>query len=72
MNIIPCDRFLRIKEVVARTGLSKATVYRKIEAGTFPEQVRIAERCCGWRESAITEWMRDPAAYSVDGFWLED
>ena len=72
MNFSPRDRFLRIKEVVARTGLSKATVYRKIEAGTFPEQVRIAERCCGWRESAITEWMLDPGAYSVHDYLLED
>ncbi|WP_334185875.1 helix-turn-helix transcriptional regulator [Novosphingobium sp.] len=72
MNIIPRDRFMRIKEVVARTGLSRATVYRKIDAGTFPEQVRIAERCCGWRESAITEWMRDPVAYTVDDYFFED
>ncbi|PZQ50979.1 MAG: AlpA family transcriptional regulator [Novosphingobium pentaromativorans] len=72
MNVMPRDRFLRIKEVVGRTGLSRATVYRKIEAGTFPEQVHISERCCGWRESAITEWMRDPATYSVDDFSLED
>ncbi len=72
MNIMPRDRFMRIKEVVDRTGLSKATVYRKIETGAFPRQVRIAERCCGWRESAITEWMLDPVAYSVDDCFLED
>ncbi len=68
MNVMRPDRFLRIKEVVCRTGLSRATVYRKIEAGSFPGQVRIADRCCGWRESAIMEWMHDPVAYSVDDF----
>lgn len=72
MNIMPRDRFLRINEVVIRTSLSRATLYRKIEAGTFPGQVRISERRCGWRESTITEWIRDPAAYSVDDFSLED
>lgn len=71
MSVMPPDRFLRIKEVVCRTGLSRATVYRKIEAGTFPGQVRIAERCCGWRESAIAEWMLDPFAYSVGDYFLE-
>lgn len=72
MNMMPADRFLRIKEVVGRTGLSRATVYRKIEAGTFPGQVRIADRCCGWRESAIMEWMRDPVTYSVDVFSFDN
>ncbi len=72
MNIMPRDRFLRINEVVSRTSLSRATLYRKIEAGTFPGQVRISERRCGWRESTITEWIRDPAAYAVDDFSIED
>ncbi len=72
MNIMPRDRFLRINEVVGRTSLSRATIYRKIEAGTFPGQVRISERCCGWRESTIAEWIRDPVAYSIDDFLLED
>jgi prophage regulatory protein len=72
MNLTRPDRFLRINEVLGRTGLSRSTLYRKIETGTFPEQVRIAERCCGWRESAITEWMSDPAAYTVYDYSLED
>lgn len=52
------ERILRIKTVLARTGLSRSTLYRKVDAGTFPRQVRIAERCMGWRESAINEWLR--------------
>lgn len=60
------DRFLRLKEVLNRTSLSRATLYRKIQKGTFPKQVRIATRCAGWRESAITEWMHNPIFYHVD------
>jgi prophage regulatory protein len=31
--------------------------------GTFPNQVRISEHCCGWRESAINRWIADPVTY---------
>jgi prophage regulatory protein len=60
------DRILRLKTVLDRTGLSRATLYRKIQNGTFPRQVRIAARCAGWRESAINDWMKNPMFYSVE------
>ena len=60
------DRILRLNTVLDRTGLSRATLYRKIRQGTFPRQVRIAARCAGWRESAVNDWMRNPMFYSVD------
>ena len=30
------DRIIRLKTVLARTGLSRSTIYRKIAEGTFP------------------------------------
>jgi prophage regulatory protein len=60
------DRILRLNAVLDRTGLSRSTLYRKIEGGTFPAQVRIATRCTGWRESAIAEWLRNPTLYNVE------
>jgi prophage regulatory protein len=64
-NDIP-DRILRLNTVLDRTGLSRATLYRKIQGGTFPRQVRIAARCTGWHESAVNEWIRNPMFYHVD------
>lgn len=60
------DRILRLNAVLDRTGLSRSTLYRKIENGSFPKQVRIAAHCVGWRESAVTEWSRNPMFYSVE------
>lgn len=60
------DRILRLPAVLDRTGLSRSTLYRKIQAGTFPKQVPISLRCAGWRESAVSEWMRNPIFYSAD------
>ncbi len=59
------ERILRIGTVLERTGLSRSTLYRRIESGTFPRQIKIAERCAGWRESAVNEWLRNPMFYSV-------
>jgi prophage regulatory protein len=67
MTAQPPDRILRLGAVLDRTGLSRSTLYRKIQMGTFPRQVRIAARCAGWRESAVNEWMRNPMFYQADG-----
>lgn len=60
------DRILRIGTVLEQTGLSRSTLYRKMEAGTFPRSLRISTRCAGWRQSAVNEWLRNPIFYSVD------
>jgi len=60
------DRILRLNSVLDRTGLSLATLYRKVADGTFPKQIRIASRCMGWRESAINDWLKNPMFYSVE------
>ncbi len=54
------DRFLRIKAVLNKTGLSRSTLYRRIDNGIFPRQVQLTERCVGWRESAVDAWMQNP------------
>jgi prophage regulatory protein len=54
------DRILRLNAVLDRTGLSRSTLYRKMQDGTFPKNVQISARCAGWRESAIEAWIRDP------------
>lgn len=36
------DRILRIKTVLERTGLSRSTMYRKMQNGTFPRNVQIS------------------------------
>jgi prophage regulatory protein len=59
------DRILRLNAVLDRTGLSRSTLYRKMQNGTFPKNVRISTRCAGWRESSVEEWMRNPMFYEV-------
>lgn len=64
MSAETASRILRLNAVLDRTGLSRSTLYRKVERGTFPAQVRISERCIGWRESEVDQWLRNPMFYS--------
>ncbi|WP_083274596.1 helix-turn-helix transcriptional regulator [Novosphingobium resinovorum] len=57
MDTVTTDRILRRQAVLALTGFSASTLYRKIEDGTFPRQLRISTRCSGWRESAVKAWI---------------
>jgi prophage regulatory protein len=57
------DSIIRLKTVLARTGLSRSTLYRKISDGTFPRQVKISMHGAGWHESAVGRWIADPASY---------
>ena len=57
------DRLLRIRSVVARTGLSVATIYRREGEGSFPRRERIGLRCVAWYESDIDDFVADPLHY---------
>lgn len=57
------DRIVRLKTVLARTALSRSTIYRKIAEGTFPPQIKISVNGAGWRESDIDRWIADPVAW---------
>jgi len=49
-------RFYSIGEVEAITSLSRSTIYRKMEQGTFPPSVAISEGRVGWNRREIDEW----------------
>ncbi|OWQ92412.1 helix-turn-helix transcriptional regulator [Sphingopyxis witflariensis] len=57
------EKVIRLRTVLARTGLSKSTLYRKIAEGTFPAQLKISVHGTGWHESQINRWIANPAAY---------
>ena len=57
------ERIIRLKTVLARTGLSRSTIYRKIAEGTFPPQIKISTNGTGWHESEINRWIADPVSW---------
>ena len=54
---------LRRPDVEAVTGLSRSTIYKWMNEGSFPKPVKLGPRAVGWREADINEWLetRDTA-----------
>ena len=57
-------RFLRLPEVLARTGLSRSTIYVRLDQGSFPRPVSLGGRAVGWIETEVDEWIRERIAAS--------
>ena len=58
----PAVRFVRLPEVMARTGLSRSTIYVRVAEGRFPKPVPLGARSVGWIESELDEWFSDRIA----------
>lgn len=54
------ERFVRMPELEARTGLSRATIYRRIKDGSFPAKVPMGGNLSVWRESEVSDWLANP------------
>ena len=49
-------KFLRIKQVMQLTGLSRMTIYRLELAGEFPKRRRLSKNSVAWLDTDIAEW----------------
>jgi len=52
------EHFLRLTEVMKRTGLSRSAIYLNINEGNFPQSVNLSARSVAWLESEIDAWMQ--------------
>nr|WP_314558022.1 AlpA family transcriptional regulator [uncultured Pseudomonas sp.] len=50
-------RIIRLKEVMDSTGLARSTIYKYVGEGTFPKPVSLGERCVGWVDSEVQDWI---------------
>jgi len=53
----PVERLIRLGEVKRLTGLSSATLYRKISAKEFPRPVRLGAAARAWALSEVQDWI---------------
>ncbi|MCP9846275.1 AlpA family transcriptional regulator [Synechococcus sp. Lug-A] len=56
------EQLLRLPQVKSITGLSKSTIYSRIDEGTFPKQIPIGPRLVVWVESDIQNWIAEQVA----------
>jgi len=52
-------RFLKLKEVMQKTALSRPAIYRKMNEDQFPQSISLGDRAVAWIESEVEEWMED-------------
>ena len=50
-------KILRLKKVKDRTGLSRSTIYLRIQEGKFPKPINLGARAVGWLENEIEAWL---------------
>jgi prophage regulatory protein len=66
MSIAPEDRFIRLKQVVERTVLSRSTIYRDIHDGRFPPGRSLGGRARAWLNSEVKAWIEAKLAAEPD------
>ena len=59
-EMLASARILRLPGVQSRTGLSRATIYARVAAGSFPAPVQAV----GWVEAEVDAWIRQQIAAS--------
>jgi len=54
----PFMKIIRLNQVIDATGLGRSTIYKYIAEGKFPLSLQLSERCVGWVESEIQQWIQ--------------
>ena len=49
-------KFLRIRQVMQLTGLSRMTIYRLELAGEFPKRRQLSKHSVAWLDGDIAQW----------------
>ena len=51
-------RVIRLKEVMALTGLSRSTVYALQKQGIFPQSIKIGPKASAWYEDELQHYIK--------------
>ena len=53
---------LKLPEVIKRTSLCKSEIYKRMQIGAFPQNIRTSIRATAWIDSEIEEWVQQAIA----------
>ena len=53
------NKLIKISDVMKQTSLSRSSIYRLVNQGLFPEQVKLSTRSSAWIESEIDDWIKE-------------
>jgi len=52
-------KIIKLPEVKAITTFSRSTIYRLIDMGEFPKQIKLAERSSGWIKQEVEDYIEN-------------
>lgn len=52
-------KLLRLKEVMACTGLGRSSIYKFMAEGNFPLSISLGERAVAWESGEVESWIQD-------------
>ena len=55
-------RILRLRKLLARYDVSRSTIYKWMDEGTFPAPIKLGPRAVGWLESELDSFDRERIA----------
>ncbi len=50
-------QIIRLPDVIAMTGMSRASIYNMVKRGDFPQHVKIGPKASGWVVAEVQEWI---------------
>lgn len=56
------DALLKLATVEALTGLSRSSIYARLQKNTFPQPIRLGTRCTRFRAGDVQAWLAAQAA----------
>ena len=58
------NTILRLPAVMAKTGLSRSTIYLRISQDNFPKPISLGGRAVGWVLEEIDAWLNEQIKHS--------
>lgn len=58
----------RLPEVISQTGLSRSTIYHKMNLDEFPQSISLGTRSVGWIANEVEQWISDRIEASRNGY----
>jgi len=62
---LPAEAVVRLPDVLALVGLSRASVYAKVAEHRFPAPIKLTQHASGWRMGDIRAWLADPTGWPL-------
>lgn len=55
--INPDIHLMRLKQVCAKTGIARSTIYKMMAEGTFPKSIKVTAKSVAFPSNQIDQWI---------------